>query len=40
MKLQKDLREFVEFLNSRKVEYLIVGGYGGKANAALLKGAA
>lgn len=27
MKLQKDLREFIELLNSHKVEYLIVGGH-------------
>ncbi len=27
MKLQADLREFVELLNSHKVEYLIVGGH-------------
>ncbi len=27
MKLPKDLREFIEFLNSRKVEYLVVGGH-------------
>lgn len=27
MKLQKDLREFIELLNSTGVEYLIVGGY-------------
>lgn len=27
MKLQTDLREFIERLNSRGVEYLIVGGY-------------
>ena len=27
MKLSKDLREFVELLNSRKVEYLIVGAH-------------
>lgn len=27
MKLQKDLREFIELLNSTGAEYLIVGGY-------------
>ena len=27
MKLQKDLREFIELLNSHDVKYLIVGGY-------------
>lgn len=27
MKLDKDLREFVESLNSRKVDYIIVGGH-------------
>jgi len=27
MKLQKDLREFIELLNSHDVRYLIVGGY-------------
>ena len=27
MKLQKDLREFIELLNSHKVDYLIVGGH-------------
>ena len=27
MKLPKDLREFIELLNSHKVEYLIVGGH-------------
>src|ERR1700678_2529267 len=27
MKLQEDLREFVELLNSHDVDYLIVGGY-------------
>ena len=27
MKLQSDLREFVELLNSRKVDYLVVGGH-------------
>jgi hypothetical protein len=27
MKLGKDLREFVELLNSRKIKYLLVGGY-------------
>ncbi|MHC4063317.1 MAG: nucleotidyltransferase [Planctomycetota bacterium] len=27
MKLQKDLREFIELLNARGVKYLIVGGY-------------
>lgn len=27
MKLQTDLREFIELLNSRKVEYLVVGGH-------------
>ena len=27
MKLQKDLREFIELLNSLKVEYLVVGGH-------------
>ena len=27
MKLQKDLREFVELLNARGVKYLVVGGY-------------
>jgi hypothetical protein len=27
VKLQKDLREFIESLNSHRVEYLIVGGY-------------
>ena len=27
MKLQKDLREFIELLNSQKVEYLIAGAY-------------
>lgn len=28
MKLQTDLREFIRLLNSRAVEYLIVGGHG------------
>lgn len=27
MKLQKDLREFIELLNARNVRYLLVGGY-------------
>ena len=27
MKLNKDLKEFIELLNSEKVEYLIVGGH-------------
>ena len=27
MKLQSDLREFIELLNSRKVDYLVVGGH-------------
>lgn len=27
MKLQKDLREFIELLNSHGVEYLVVGGH-------------
>ena len=27
MKLSKDLREFIELLNSRKVDYIIVGGH-------------
>jgi uncharacterized nucleotidyltransferase DUF6036 len=27
VKLQKDLREFIELLNSHEVEYLIVGGH-------------
>ena len=27
MILQSDLREFIELLNSRKVEYVVVGGY-------------
>ena len=27
MKLQKDLREFIELLNSTKVKYLLVGGH-------------
>jgi hypothetical protein len=27
VKLQKDLREFIELLNSAKVEYVIVGGH-------------
>jgi len=27
MKLSKDLKEFIELLNSRKVKYLILGGY-------------
>lgn len=27
MKLQKDLREFVELLNSLNIEYLVVGGH-------------
>ena len=27
MKLHKDLREFVELLNSLKVEYVVVGGH-------------
>jgi hypothetical protein len=27
MRLQKDLREFIELLNSTKVEYLLVGGH-------------
>lgn len=27
MKLGKDLREFIELLNSRRVEYIIVGGH-------------
>lgn len=27
MKLQSDLREFVELLNSRKVDYLVVDGH-------------
>ena len=27
MKLSKDLREFVELLNSKRIKYLLVGGY-------------
>ncbi len=27
MKLSKDLREFIELLNSRRVEYIVVGGH-------------
>ena len=27
MKMQKDLREFIELLNSTNVKYIIVGGY-------------
>src|SRR4051812_8691639 len=27
MKLQKDLREFIELLSARKIRYLLVGGY-------------
>src|SRR5688572_12181965 len=27
VKLQKDLREFIELLNSHEVEYLVVGGH-------------
>jgi len=27
VKLQKDLREFIELLNSRQIEYLVVGGH-------------
>lgn len=27
MKIQKDLREFIELLNSHGVEYLVVGGH-------------
>ena len=27
MQLSKDLREFVELLNSRKIKYLLVGGH-------------
>ena len=27
MKLAKDLREFIELLNSRKVDYIVVGGH-------------
>ena len=27
MKLSKDLREFIELLNSRKVDYIVVGGH-------------
>ena len=27
MKLSKDLREFVELLNSRKIRYVLVGGH-------------
>ena len=27
MKLQKDLREFIELLNSRRVDYIVVGGH-------------
>ena len=27
MKLQRDLREFIELLNSRQIEYLVVGGH-------------
>jgi len=27
VKLQKDLREFIELLNSHRVEYLVVGGH-------------
>ncbi len=27
MKLQKDLREFIELLNSHRVEYLVAGGH-------------
>jgi hypothetical protein len=27
MRLQKDLREFIELLNSTKVKYVLVGGH-------------
>ncbi len=27
MKLQKDLREFIELLNSNRAEYLVMGGH-------------
>jgi hypothetical protein len=27
VKLQKDLREFIELLNSRRVDYIVVGGH-------------
>jgi hypothetical protein len=27
MKLSKDLREFVELLNSRRIKYVLVGGH-------------
>lgn len=27
MKLQVDLREFVELLNSHRIDYLVIGGY-------------
>ena len=27
MQLQKDLKEFIELLNSHNVKYLVVGGY-------------
>lgn len=27
MKLQRDLKEFIELLNSEEVKYVIVGGY-------------
>ena len=27
MKLAKDLREFIELLNSRRVDYIVVGGH-------------
>ena len=27
MKLHKDLREFIELLNSHKVDYIVVGGH-------------
>lgn len=27
MKLQRDLREFIELLNSRRVDYIVVGGH-------------
>ena len=27
MKISKDVREFIELLNSRKVKYIVMGGY-------------
>ncbi len=27
MKIEKDFKEFIEFLNKNRVKYLIVGGY-------------